>query len=118
MKRSATGASSTRPRCALRWQAWMISSTRSGPRALFERRHELTTALLMPGGDVRVGYWHEVLQTPTVSTRRLFRVGLRGIRYENTERNFGDRGCGTRSRYGRGPARRGGEKLKPLASGI
>jgi chromate reductase len=64
MRRSATGASSTRPRCALRWKASMTSSTRSGPRALFERRHEVTTAMPMPGGDVRVGYWHVVLQTP------------------------------------------------------
>src|ERR1700694_2843729 len=45
MRRSATGASSTRPRCALRWQAWMTSSTRSGLRALFERRDEETGAM-------------------------------------------------------------------------
>jgi len=30
---------------------------RSGLRALFERRHEVTTAMPMPGGDVRVAYW-------------------------------------------------------------
>src|SRR5882757_4810797 len=37
MRRSATGASSTRPRCALLWQASMTSSMRSGLRASFER---------------------------------------------------------------------------------
>jgi hypothetical protein len=56
-ERSATGASSTRPRCALLWQASMTCLRRSGLRALFERRHEVTTAMPMPGGDVRVAYW-------------------------------------------------------------
>jgi hypothetical protein len=36
----------------------MTSSRRSGLRALFERRHEVTTAMPMPGADVRVAYWH------------------------------------------------------------
>src|ERR1700738_3158247 len=40
MRRCATGASSTKPRCASRLLASMISSRRSGQRALFERRHE------------------------------------------------------------------------------
>jgi len=55
-------------------------------------------------GDVRVACWHIVLQTPKMSARRLFRVGLRRIRYENTARDFVDRGGGTRSHYGRGRA--------------
>src|SRR6266850_1664815 len=118
MRRSATGGSSTRPRCALRWQASMTSSRRSGLRALFERRHEVTTAMPMPRGDVRVAYWHVVLQTPKMSARRLFSVGLRRIRNEDTARDFVDRGGGTRSHYGRGRAGRGGEKLKSLASGV
>src|SRR6267154_4989187 len=118
MKRSATGASSTRPRCALRWQAWMTSSTRSGLRALFERRHEVTTAMPMPGGDVRVAYWHVMLPTPKMPRRRLFRVGLRRIRNENAARDFVDRGGGTRCHYGRRRAGRGGEKLKSLAPGV
>ena len=41
----------------LLWQASMTSSRRSGLRALFERRHEVTTAMPMPGGDLRVAYW-------------------------------------------------------------
>src|SRR5260370_41556660 len=40
MRRCATGASSTKPRCASRWQASMTPSRRSGQRDLFERRHE------------------------------------------------------------------------------
>src|SRR5258708_3883037 len=60
----------------------MTSSTRSGLHALFERRHEVTTAMPMPGGDVRFAYWHVVLPTPKMPGRRLFRVGLRRIRNE------------------------------------
>src|ERR1700710_778815 len=101
MRRSATGASSTRPRCALQCQAWITCSTRSGPRALFERRHEVATAMPMPGGDLRIGWRHVTLQTPEMSARILFRVGLRGIRYENSARDLVDRGGGTRSHYGR-----------------
>src|SRR6266851_1489860 len=102
MRRSATGASSTRPRCALRWKASMTSSRRSGQRALFKRRHEVTTATPMPGGDVRVAYWDVVLQTPKMSACWLFKVDLRRIRNENTARDFVARGGGTRSHYGRG----------------
>src|SRR5712672_1260900 len=102
MKRSATGASSTRQRCALLWQASMTSSRRSGLHALFEWRHEVTTAMPMPGGDVRAAYWHAVLQTPKMPGRRLFSVGSRRIRNEDTVRDFVDRGGGTRSHYGRG----------------
>src|SRR6267142_6813038 len=40
MRRCATGASSTKPRCALRWRASMTAARRSGQRALFERGHE------------------------------------------------------------------------------
>src|SRR5882757_5436435 len=47
---------------------------------------------------------------------RLFSVGLRRIRSEDTARDFVDRDC-SRSHYGRGRAGRGGEKLKSLASG-
>src|SRR6266702_1542687 len=118
MRRSATGASSTKPRCALRWQASTTSSRRSGQRALFERRHEVTAGMLMPRGDVRAAYWHAVLQTPKMPGRRLFSVGSRRIRNEDTARDFVDRGGGTRRHYGRGRAGRGGEKLKSLASGI
>src|SRR5258708_36080935 len=118
MRGSATGASSTRPRCALLWLASMTSSRRSGLRALFERQHEVTTAMPMPGGDVRVAYCHAVLPTPKMPERRPFRVGLRRIRNENAARHFVDRGGGTRSHYGRGRAGRGGEKLKSLASGV
>src|SRR5258705_2898911 len=117
MRRSATGASSTRPRCALRRQGSMTSSRRSGLRALFERRHEVTTAMPMPGADVRVAYWHLVLQTPKMPVRRLFSVGSR-IRNEDTARDFVDRGGRSRSHNGRGRAGRGGEKLKSLASGV
>jgi len=46
----------------------------------------------MPGGDVRVAYWHVVLQTPKMPARRLFSVGLRMFRNENTARDFVDRG--------------------------
>src|SRR5882757_3203438 len=118
MRKSATGGSSTRPRCALRWQASMTSSRKSVQCALFERRHEVTTAMLMPGGDVRVAHWHVVLQTPKMPVRRLFGVGLRRIRNENTARDFVDRGGGTGNRHGRGRPGRGGEKLRSLASGV
>src|SRR5437588_9055059 len=40
MTRCATGASSTKARCASHLPASMISSMRSGQRGLFERRHE------------------------------------------------------------------------------
>src|ERR1700716_2941445 len=40
MRRFATGGLLTKPRCASRLPALMISSTRSGRRGFFERRHE------------------------------------------------------------------------------
>src|SRR5260370_8444 len=40
MTRCATGASSTKPRCASHLRASMISSKRSGRRGFFGRRHE------------------------------------------------------------------------------
>jgi hypothetical protein len=49
---------------------------------------------------------------------RLFSVGLRRIRSEDTARDFVDSGGRTRSHYGRGRAGRGGEKLKSLATGV
>src|ERR1700694_5097993 len=109
MRRSATGTSPTRPRCALLWQASMTSSRRLGLRALFERRHEVTTATPRPDGDV-------ALQTPKMPARSLFSAGSRRIRNEDTARDLVDRGGGTRSHYGR--AGRGGEKLKSFASGV
>lgn len=60
MRRCAPGASSTKPRCASRLLASMISSRKSGQRAWFERLRER--------GEAHVAYWQIVLQSTEMRT--------------------------------------------------